>query len=417
MHALTYAIAFVALGLSALLYQRIRSPLSLPLWPLKILAGGLVAFLAVGGVLAALMGMALGLPLPVLAGAAGAALSGLHIRRVRAVARRPEQASRGVQAAPADAGRVRCARDVPFRALPGSRQLLCDVWQPAPGAAPSGVAVIYLHSSAWHMADKDVWTRPLFRHLAAQGHVVMDVGYRLCPEVDLYGMLADAQHAIAWMRANATRYGADPQRLVAAGASAGGHLALLAAYTAGHPLLTTGELRGVDTSVCAAVSLYGVADLRACYAQIGTLLPRSEWIERLAADPLPVVAERVVATLPGRPFAGQMCKLGQLSCRGIFTNLLGGTPEQVPALYDLASPITHAGPHCPPTLLVQGEHDPAVPVAATNALYERLRAAGVPATQIILPQTDHIFDLVLPQVSPAARTALAALDRFLASLA
>jgi acetyl esterase/lipase len=55
--------------------------------------------------------------------------------------------------------------------------------------------------------DKDLGTRPLFRNLVSQGYPVMDIAYRLCPEVDIVGMAGDVKRAIAWMKANAARYG------------------------------------------------------------------------------------------------------------------------------------------------------------------------------------------------------------------
>lgn len=56
---------------------------------------------------------------------------------------------------------------------------------------------MYLHGSAWYLLDKDYGTRPFSRHLAAQGHVIMDVAYRLCPEVDIYEMVGDVKRAVA----------------------------------------------------------------------------------------------------------------------------------------------------------------------------------------------------------------------------
>ncbi len=423
--ALTSIAALGSLGLGALLYLRIRSPLMLPLWPLKILAGSLAAFVVAVGAAGALAGLWLRAPLAVLAGAAGAALAAHYIRRVKGYHGQVEKMlwvvpQGGVAPCRIVGGRkqARWERDVPFWTLAeGDRPLLCDIWQPPPGVPPSGVAVVYFHSSAWHLAGKDVWTRPLFRRLAGSGHVVMDVGYRLCPEADLCGMLGDARRAIAWMKASAARYGVDPRRVVAAGASAGGHLALLAAYTPGHPELTPEELRGVDTSVRAVVSFYGLADMRAYYDHVGAILPAGRILGRLAAGPLSQAVGVAARLLPGLPFAEQTWKLGSMSNCGIMANLLGGSPDEVPAMYDLASPIAHAGPHCPPTLLIQGEHDAAIPPAATRALYRKLVAAGVPVAALLLPQTDHLFDLVLPQVSPAARVALAELDRFLALVA
>ena len=113
--------------------------------------------------------------------------------------------------------------------------------------------------------DKDYGTRPFFRQLTAQGHVVMDVAYRLCPEVDIYEMVGDVKRAVAWMKANAARYAVDPQRIVLAGGSAGAHLALLAAYAPDHPRLTPKDVQGCDLSVRAVVSYYGPSDLCATY--------------------------------------------------------------------------------------------------------------------------------------------------------
>jgi acetyl esterase/lipase len=139
----------------------------------------------------------------------------------------------------------RLRQDVPFATVPGTgRVLLCDVWQPPIGVAPSGVAVVYLHGSAYVVFDKDFATRPLFRHLVAQGHVIVDVAYRLYPKTDVPGMVADALRAVAWVRDHAGELGVDPDRIVLAGGSAGGHLSLLAAYGHDAPAFQMGWDRG-----------------------------------------------------------------------------------------------------------------------------------------------------------------------------
>jgi acetyl esterase/lipase len=114
---------------------------------------------------------------------------------------------------------------------------------------------------------QDVLTRPFFRQLAAQGHVILDAGHRSCPEADVTGMVADVHRAVAWIKANAERYGVDPARVVVMGGSSGAHIALLAAYAPGHPQLTPHELREMDTSVMAVVSYYGIPDMHAAYAR------------------------------------------------------------------------------------------------------------------------------------------------------
>jgi hypothetical protein len=93
--------------------------------------------------------------------------------------------------------RARLQKDVAFATPPGrARPLLCDLWQPPLDVPPSGLAFIYFHGSAWVLLDKDFGTRRLFRRLAAQGHVVMDVAYRLYPETDIEGMVGDVRRSV-----------------------------------------------------------------------------------------------------------------------------------------------------------------------------------------------------------------------------
>jgi acetyl esterase/lipase len=70
---------------------------------------------------------------------------------------------------------------------------------------------------------------------------------------------------------------------------------------------------------------------------------------------------------------------------------------------------------CPPTLLIQGEHDVMAPVESTRTLYARLLKQKVPVIMHILPQTDHAFDLILPKISASAHNAIYDIERFLAS--
>jgi acetyl esterase/lipase len=306
---------------------------------------------------------------------------------------------------------------VPFSTPPGAdKPLLCDIWQPPAGTEPSGLAFIYFHGSAWHYLDKDFQTRPMFRHLAEQGHVIMDVAYRLCPEVDLYQMMGDTRQAIAWMKENAGRYGVNRKKIVVAGGSAGAHLALLAAYAPGHLDLTPADLQGVDTSVAGVVSWYGPVDLAwTCRHTLGTL-----GIEAAARKPSenPVVGflDRIKLAMMKQAFAGGPDAI-PYTLPEMFTHMLGDMPEAIPHTYALVSPMSHVGPNCPPTLLFQGDHDTLVPVTATREFYHRLEGADARVIYVELPQTEHGFDLVFPPRAPAAQAALYDVDRFLALLA
>jgi acetyl esterase/lipase len=284
-------------------------------------------------------------------------------------------------------------RNVSFWRIPGSeRELLCDIWRPSEGYV-SGLAYIYLHGSGFFIGDKDFGTRPYFNHLVAQGHTVMDVAYRLCPEVDIYGMIGDVKHAVAWMKKNATRYGVNPAKIILGGGSAGCHLAMLAAYTPTLEDFTPGDLEDEDLSVRGVISLYGPSDLYAGYEPWKKSNPNRD--------------------LPGLTIGQDLDSKLRMRYAGRLDILLGGTPEERPEIYQLASPIHHVHPGCPPTLLIQGDKDLLVSVETTNSLYNKLVNAGVPAINRILPWTDHIFDIVLPQISPPAHSAYYDIDRFL----
>jgi acetyl esterase/lipase len=287
-------------------------------------------------------------------------------------------------------------KDLAFWKVKGTdREILCDLWRPADGYV-SGLAVIFFHGSGWAAGDKDFGTRPFFNHLVAQGHTVMDVAYRLCPEVQINEMVGDAKRAVAWMKDNAEKYGVDTGKVILAGGSAGAHIAMLGSYTPNHSSFTPEELKNVDLSVHGMVSYYGPVDLEAGY------IP---WRE---ANPN--------ADLPSPPIGTKVESMDAFKYAGRMDILLGGSPEEVPDMYKIAAPITHVNPDTPPTLLLQGATDVLVPVEPTKALHTKLVEAGVPAIMVIFPITEHMFDFMFPQFSPAAQSALYDVDRFLALL-
>ena len=307
----------------------------------------------------------------------------------------------------------RLKQNLEFATIPNTgRKLLCDLWQPPPSVKSSGLPFIYLHGSAFYILDKDFGTRPFFRRLAAQGHVVMDVAYRLAPETDLVGMIHDVKRAIAWMKENAGSYRVDPDRIILGGGSSGGYLALMAAYTRNKSPFTPGELERKDLDCRAVIAEYPATDLAALYYHTN---------QHLSTRPVPGKLRKKVPTeTPGwmkKIFGTDLHRLGMdkaFENVGTIPPLVGGHPDECPERYELLSPITHVKSSCPPTLLIHGNHDILAPVETTRLLYYSLIAAGVPAIMHILPQTDHGFDLVLPSISPAAHNAFYDVERFMA---
>ncbi|HJS54377.1 MAG TPA: alpha/beta hydrolase [Chitinophagaceae bacterium] len=307
----------------------------------------------------------------------------------------------------------RLEQNISFATIPGTdRKLLCDVWQPSESIKFSGLAFIYLFGSAFYILDKDNGTRPFFRHLTAQGHVIMDVAYRLAPEADLMGMINDVKRAIVWMKENAGRYGVDPNRIVVGGASAGGFLALMAAYTMNDPTFSPAELRGYDINCWAVIAEYPATDLEALYYHTNQhLTTRSQ-----PGKPKKRVPTEMPAWMKKR-IGKDYHRLGfdkGFENVGTIAPLMGGHPDECPERYKLFSPVTHVNSDCPPTLLIQGEHDIMAPVRSTRLLYDRLVKEKIPAILHILPQTDHAFDLFMPTIAPSAHNAFYDIERFMA---
>ncbi len=423
----------LAAFMSLLLFVRLRWPAPV-LWILKLFVSALSPWLTLSGVLCTIVGIATGSVIISLIGMYDVLIFfmfiirvtrppdfsgsfekafGLHWEeRIKTRQKKYFLTSRTVFMLPAVPD-PRMEQNISFATIPGTdRQLLCDIWQPPENVAPSRLAFIYLHGSAFYMLDKDCGTRPLFRHLAAQGHVIMDVAYRLSPETDIMGMVNDVKRAIVWMKENAGVYGINPNQIVVGGGSAGGHLALLTAYTADNPLFTPKELEGKDISSCAVISLYGTNDLKAIYYHTNQHLTTRS-IPGRPKKAVPAKMPEWIKKSMGKDFHRLGMDKG-FENAGALAPLLGGHPDECPENYALFSVATHVHPDCPPTLLIHGEHDLLAPITSTRMLHTRLLEEKVPAVAHFLPQTDHAFDLVLPKISPTAHTAFYDVERFLA---
>jgi acetyl esterase/lipase len=151
--------------------------------------------------------------------------------------------------------RRRVERIANIRYGPAGRRNLLDLYRHR--AHPSGAPIlIYLHGGAFRFGSKRFGARALLYRLASHGWLCVSANYRLLPAGRFPDPLIDVKKAIAWVREHGREYGADPAVVFVAGSSAGGHLASLAALTPNDPVFQPG-FEGADTSVTAAISLYG----------------------------------------------------------------------------------------------------------------------------------------------------------------
>jgi acetyl esterase/lipase len=241
-------------------------------------------------------------------------------------------------------------------AQPDGQALALDVYRPA-GAPPHAVpAVIIVHGGGWSSGDKG--EAPLTSAwLASRGFAVFDVQYRLAPQPSWRIPLADVKCAVAWVKRRSREAGVvvDPARITLLGRSAGGHLALLAGYTAADPELPP-SCEGGDTSVAGVIALYAPTDLVWGYAN------------------------------PTNPRV--------YDSSGKLRTFLGGTPDTAPDAYQKASITNRVTAQAPRTLLVHGGHDQFVGKTHVDLLVPKLEAAGVGHDVLLVPYGHHGLDYV-----------------------
>ena len=131
------------------------------------------------------------------------------------------------------------------------------------GPSPNNLrpVLVHLHGGGFVRGGKSREGVLLLNQLAAHGWLCLSVNYRLGTAGEHPNPLMDTKRVIAWIRANAQKYDADPAQVFVIGSSAGGHLAVSAALTAGHTGFQPG-FEAVDTSIAGVIVLYGYLGAR-----------------------------------------------------------------------------------------------------------------------------------------------------------
>src|ERR1051325_7771397 len=113
-------------------------------------------------------------------------------------------------------------------AKPDGISLLFDACIPL-GDGPFPAAII-VHGGGWARGDRRTDVEPLFQPLTDAGIAVFSISYRFATDPLRFGVaIDDVRTAIRFVKAHATEYNVDPDRIALIGASAGGHLAATAA--------------------------------------------------------------------------------------------------------------------------------------------------------------------------------------------
>lgn len=246
---------------------------------------------------------------------------------------------------PADVAHIRRKDlDVPYAMLSAAQKL--DIYLPDRGTGPFPV-IVSIHGGAFMGCDKsDGQVVPMLTGLE-RGYAVMAVNHRLSWQAKFPALVHDVKAAVRWIRANASRYGLDPDRIAAWGGSAGGYLAAMLGTSAGVPELED-------------LTLGNPAQSSAVQAVVAWFAP---------TDFLQMDAQLIQAGMP--PVAGKR----HSEANSPESLLLGEEITAVPELVRAANPETYISAKAPPFFLQHGSKDGTVPVQQSIGFAQKLRRA------------------------------------------
>ncbi len=90
--------------------------------------------------------------------------------------------------------------------------------------------ILMVHGGGWSSGDESL-VIPMAERISDKGYVAVTVEYRLSPEALYPAAVFDLKAAVRWMRANASKYNIDTNKIAVYGCSAGGQLAALIGTT------------------------------------------------------------------------------------------------------------------------------------------------------------------------------------------
>ncbi len=248
-----------------------------------------------------------------------------------------------------------CHADLPGDNVDGG-YVSFDFYLPEVGENPKPLTlVVLIHGGGWCTGSSDgLGTSPWALEMSAEGLAVASINYRLAPKFIAPAAIQDAKLAISFLRSRHERFKIDPDRIVAFGHSAGGHLASMIGVTRKGDGFDTCSLGEESSQVTAVVDISGITDVAALLAGP----TRRDWAETWIGPPIPPPA-------PDR-------KEFALKC----------------------SPITYADrTGLPPFLIIHGNKDEAVPYDQSVQFHRKLSDAGNDATLVTIEGGMHRINI------------------------
>jgi acetyl esterase/lipase len=240
-----------------------------------------------------------------------------------------------------------------------------------PETKPKNIGVIFIVSGSWKSKKNEApeeeekgrrqhWAQGLLNG----GYTLFLVRHSSNPRYFVPEMIPEIRRAIRFIRFHAKDYGIDPNRIGISGASSGGHLALMASFTADD----------------------GKADAK-------------DPVERVSSR-----AQSVVAWFPPSDlfnYGGEAGYKNYAKLRPkVFEEMFGAVTDVESQLKSI-SPINFVTENAPPLLLIHGDADKLVPVQQSHALKAKYEELKRPVKLIVQPGAPHTFWLGIEKNYPA----------------
>lgn len=235
---------------------------------------------------------------------------------------------------------------LPNTGPPGTLDLHLDVYQVA-SSKPTPV-VLQLHGGGWIRGDRPA-SAGSFGPFFAAGISVVAVQYRNAIDAPAPAAVQDVRCAMAWVKSNATKYNFDPDKIVAWGGSAGGHLALMAAYA---PASFNPKGCTDQPTVAAVIDMYGASDVVESLTYRGSMDFTHQWIGLdlpLAQAPAAAAAADTAAVESTNPDGMPRARVQPPTWPAPSAAVLARARE--------VSPLTYIRPGLPPTFIINGDQD------------------------------------------------------------
>lgn len=252
-----------------------------------------------------------------------------------------------------------------------------DIYEPTKEVYSKRPVLIYYHGGAWVTGNKitvnNARFHGVFNALREKGYVIISPSYTLAKfKVSPFpACIADAFDVVSWVEQNASTYNFDTSNVGVLGESAGGHLALMAAYANIEKFTTP---HGIPLNY--VVAIYPPTDLH-------QLSKDQQELQR-----------RVKASTVRLPVSIQ-------EYFDINQYLFGFDSEKdttkANELTQLYSPIHYVTKEPPKTLLIHGNKDRVVPISQSIILKEKMESMGIPVQLHVLEGVDHAFMNATPQ--------------------